>query len=175
MDGLGYACALVLAAVFVRAGAAKLARPATTAAGFAALRVPAAAALARAVPFVELLTAVALVGAPRLGAVAGLVFLAAFSWVLVRTLRSGTPVPCNCFGTARTEPVSSTDLVRNALLAGLAVLSLSAGGPAVPGPLATVVALGGFAAGLAALAGLRSRSRPGPGRPGRGHAQTDTP
>ena len=89
VDGLGYACALALGAVFVRAAGAKLARPATTAAGFAALGVPAAAALARTVPVVELLAAMALVTTPRVGAGAGLLFLAAFSWVLVRSLRSG--------------------------------------------------------------------------------------
>jgi uncharacterized membrane protein YphA (DoxX/SURF4 family) len=175
VDGLGYACALVLAAVFVRAAAAKLARPTTTAAGFAALGVPAAAALARAVPFVELVTAVALVAAPRVGAVAGLVFLPASSWVLVRSLRSGAPTPCNCFGTARTEPVSSTDLVRNVLLAGLAVVSLSAAGPGVPGAPALCAVAGGLAAGLAGLAGLRRRSRPGPPGPGGGHTQADAP
>jgi hypothetical protein len=175
VDGLGYACALVLAAVFVRAAAAKLARPATTAAGFAALGVPAAAALARAVPFVELLTAAALVAAPRVGAAASLIFLPASSWVLVRSLRSPTPAPCNCFGTARTEPVSSTDLVRNVLLAVLALVSLGTAGPTVPGAPAVVAVVGAVAAGLAGLAGLRRRSRPGPDRPGRGHAQADPP
>ncbi|HEX3623501.1 MAG TPA: MauE/DoxX family redox-associated membrane protein [Acidimicrobiales bacterium] len=168
MDGLGYACALLLAGVFVRAGAAKLARPATTAAGFAALGVPVAARAARAVPLVELLCAVALIGAPRAGGGAGLVLLAGLSVVLVRALRAGWAVPCNCFGTARAEPVSTTDLVRNALLAGLAAVSLADTHPTVPGPMAVVVAVGAFAAGLVALATLRRRSRPG-------HAQAGTP
>ena len=164
VHGLGYVAALLLAAVFVRAGAAKLARPAATAASFAALGVPAPSGVARAVPFAELLTAVALIGAPQVGGAASLVFLAVFSWVLVGALRSGRAVPCNCFGTARTEPVSAVDVVRNVLLAGLAVVTLTTGRePTVASPAAVVVAAAIFAAGLLGLRTLRRRlPRAGP-------------
>ena len=162
MDGLGYACALVLAGVFVRAGAAKLARPGATATGFAALGVPGPGVLARAVPLVELLAAVGLAAAPRAGGAVALVALAGFSVVLARGLRAGSTAPCNCFGAARADPVSSVDIVRNALLAVLALLALGAPGPAVPGPLAVVVAVSASAGGWLALAALRHRggSRP---------------
>ena len=157
MDGLGYACAVLLAAVFVRAGAAKLARPASTVAGFTALGVPAAAISARAVPFVELTTAAALLAAPRVGAAAGLFLLALFTGLLARAVRTGSQAPCNCFGAARADPVSRVDLVRNALLAGLAVLATAAARPVVPGPAGAAVALAAFLAGVALLASARRR------------------
>lgn len=159
MAELGYACALLLAAVLVRAGAAKLARPAATAASFAALGLPAGPALARAVPFAELLTAAGLLAAPRIGAVVALVLLAAFSALLAGAVRAGTTAPCNCFGSARADPVSRVDLVRNGLLAVLAVASLAATRPVVPRPLAVVVAAGGFALGAVALRSRRGRPR----------------
>lgn len=117
----GYACALVLAAVFVWAAAAKLARPAVTAAGFRALGVPRPAALARAVPVAELGTAVLLVAVPRVGGVVAVVVLAAFTVVIVRAIRQGLVTPCSCFGAVSARPVSKLDLVRNLMLAALAV------------------------------------------------------
>ncbi|HTJ76921.1 MAG TPA: MauE/DoxX family redox-associated membrane protein [Acidimicrobiales bacterium] len=157
MAGLGYACALLLAAVFVRAGAAKLARPGATAATFAQLRVPAAAALARTVPVVELLVAAGLLAAPRVGATVALVLLAGFSAVLARAVRSGTVAPCNCFGTARADPVSSSDLLRNGLLAALALAALAAGRPTLPSAAAALAGGAGFGAGAAILAAARRR------------------
>ena len=159
VDGLGYASALVLAAVIVRAGAAKLARPTTTATSFVALGVPAAGLAARAVPIVELLVAVALLAAPRAGALGALALLIPFTAVLARAVRSGSEAPCNCFGTARVEPVSRVDVVRNVLLVALALTAVTATTPVVPGPpalVATVVACG---SGLALLASLRARAR----------------
>ena len=154
MADLGYACAVLLAAVFVRAGAAKLARPAATGATFAALRLPAAGGMARAVPLVELLVAVALLAVPRVGAAAAVVLLAAFSAVLARAVRAGLDTPCNCFGAARADPVSGGVLVRNGLLAGLAVAALAAPRPGTS-VAGAVLALAAFAAGFAVLAALR--------------------
>lgn len=159
MHGLGYACALVLAGVFVRAGAAKLARPAATSTGFAALGLPGAGVLARAVPITELAVALCLVAAPRPGGVAALVALSGFSVALARALRSGTTVPCNCFGAARADPVSAADVVRNALLAVLALAALGAPGPTLPGPPAVLAATAAAGAGCLALAALRRRRR----------------
>ena len=121
MGWLGYLCALVLAAVFVRAAAAKLARPAQTAAGFGALGLPAAAVLAWAVPAAELVTAALLVAVPRPGGVVALVLLAVFTAVLAVAVRRDVATGCPCFGAASTKPVSWRDLARNVLLAGLAV------------------------------------------------------
>lgn len=148
MAGFGYVCAVLLAAVFVRAGMAKVARPASTVAGFVALGVPGAPAVARVVPFVELLLALALLSVPRVGAVAGLVVLAGFSAFLLGAVRGGVTAACNCFGQARTEPVSGLDLLRNGLLAMLAaaaVLARRPTRPPIPALLAALalVALGG--------------------------------
>lgn len=155
MDGPGYACALLLAAVFVLAGAAKLARPAATATSFVALGVPAAPAAARAVPFVELLVAAALLASPRPGAIGALALLTPFTAVLARAVAAGSQTPCNCFGTARAEPVSWVDVVRNVMLGALAVASLTAAEPGVPSPTAVALACGAFAVGAGVLARLR--------------------
>ena len=159
MEGLGYACALVLAAVFVRAGAAKLARPRETAASLTALGVPAAAAVARALPFVELGTAVVLAAAPRAGGLVALLLLFGFSVVLARALRAGITAPCNCFGAARADPVSPLDLTRNATLTTLAVAALAPTHPTLPAPLAAAVVLVWCAIVATALGRLRRRSR----------------
>jgi uncharacterized membrane protein YphA (DoxX/SURF4 family) len=156
MDGLGYACAVLLAAVFVRAGAAKLARPAATATTFAALGVPRSGVAARAVPVVELLVAAALLAAPRAGATGALALLVPFTAVLARAVSNGSQTPCNCFGTARADPVSSTDVVRNVLLAVLAVAALAAPRPTAPSPAAALVSLVAFAGGLAILRRTRA-------------------
>lgn len=155
MAGFGYACAVLLAATFVRAGAAKLARPAATAASFAALGVPGAAGVARAVPLVELLVAACLLAVPRVGAVVALFLLAVFSGLLASAIRSGATAPCNCFGTARAEPVSVADLVRNGLFAALAVAGLATVEPRLPSPLAALAAAGAFALGALALRAVR--------------------
>jgi uncharacterized membrane protein YphA (DoxX/SURF4 family) len=157
VDGLGYACAVLLAAVFVRAGAAKLARPAATATAFVALGVPASTTVARAVPVLELLVAAALLAAPRAGGLGAIALLAPFTAVLARAVRAGTQTPCNCFGAARADPVSWVDVVRNALLAGLAVAAATAPGPEVPAPAAAATAVASFAAGSVLLAACRRR------------------
>jgi len=157
MAGFGYACAAVLAAVLVRAGVAKAVRPAETATGFAALGVPAPAVTARIVPLVELVLAALLLAAPRPGGAAALVLLAAFSAFVARTLRRGLSVPCNCFGTARAEPVSGVDLLRNLLFGGLALAALLATEPVVPEVWALAAALVTVAAGATALRAARRR------------------
>ena len=149
--GVGYLAGLVLAAVLVIAAAGKIARPAATAAAFAALGVPAAAAAARLVPTAELLVAVLLVAMPRAGGVAALVLLAAFTAALVRVLRSGIRTPCRCFGGVRDVPVSAADVLRNAMLAGLAVAAIAGGGVRLPSGGALVLVAAVVGVGLAAL------------------------
>lgn len=157
MEGFGYACALGLAAVFVRAAAAKVAQPAQTAKSFVALGVPAAGSAARAVPGVELLVAVTLLAAPRAGALAALAVLLPFTAVLVRAVSAGSQTPCNCFGAARADPVSTVDVVRNAMLGALALAAATAPEPAVPGPAGIVAAGAVLAGGLIVLGALRRR------------------
>lgn len=156
MGGFGYVCAVVLAAVFVRAGVAKAIRSEGTVAGFVALGVPRAPAVARAVPAVEMALAVALLSFPRIGGVAALVTLATFSLFLARAVRAGVTVGCNCFGQARAEPVSGRDLVRNAMLATLALAALSTTRPVMPSLVAAVAAAVVVGAGLVVL-GAHSR------------------
>jgi len=156
-EDAGYAAAVVLAAVLLRAAAAKLARPREAAGSFRALGLPAPSALARAVPVAELALAVALLGAPGASAAGALVLLAAFSAVLGRAVRAGATTPCACFGAAGADPVSGVDIVRNGLLALLAVAALAAGRPVVPGPLGVLAVVAAVAAGAGGLALLRRR------------------
>lgn len=160
LNELGMAAAGVLAATFAWAGAAKLGRPSETAAGFAALGLGAAAALARIVPALELLLAVALLVAPRIGGAVALVLLAAFCVVLVRALRRGVKVRCACFGQAGGPALSVVDLVRNGLLGLLAGLALAADQPRVPSLPASGLMASAVLAGAAGLLALRRRSQP---------------
>ena len=132
MAGFAYLCALLLAAAFVRAAAAKLARPEPTEAGFRALGLPRPDLLARGLPVVELVVAVLLVAVPRPGGVVAFVLLALFTVVLARAVRAGVSAGCTCFGAVSTEPVSRTDLLRNGLLAAAAVAAWDAPGPTLP-------------------------------------------
>ncbi len=157
--GFGYACAFVLAVVLAQAAVLKALRPADTEAGFVALGVPGAPVVSRLVPAGEVIVAIALLSVPRIGGVAALVMLGAFSVVLARAIHTGVRAGCNCFGQTRGQPVSAVDLVRNALLAGLAAAAIVAPRP-VPLPLtaaSTWAALLTVAVGMAALRWLRAR------------------
>lgn len=158
MDGLGYACAVLLAAVFVLAGAAKLARPAATATSFAGLGVPAAPGLARAVPAVELGVAVALLAAPRAGAFAALALLGPYTLVLARAVARGSQTPCNCFGATRPDPVSGVDIARNVMLGALAMEAVTAPRVEIPAPPAVLSAAAAFVVGWTGLWWLRRSS-----------------
>ncbi len=157
--GFGYACAFVLAVVLARAAALKALRPADTAAGFAALGVPAAPVVARLVPVAEIGVAVTLLAEPRVGGPAALIMLGAFSVFLARAVKTGVRAGCNCFGQTRGQRVSGVDLVRNALLAGLAAAAVLADRP-TPLPLtaaSTLAALVTVAMGIVLLRFLRAR------------------
>lgn len=148
---LGMAAACVLAATFAWAGAAKLGRRVDTAAGFRALGLSRAGALATIVPAAELLLAVALLAAPAVGGATALVLLAAFTVVLARALRRGVEVRCACFGQAGGPPLSIVDVVRNGLLGVLAAGALAAGlEPRMP----SAAALGSMAVAAVAGGGL---------------------
>lgn len=163
MDGFGYACAIVLAAIFVRSGTAKLARPGVTAASFSALGVPGSAAAARMVPATELVVAALLLGLPRIGGSLAVGILLAFTLILRRAIRSGSTAPCNCLGSAASEPVSRVDVLRNGLLLLLAVAAGRELLPRVPSPLAALVATMGVGAGYGVYRLARTRWAPGPG------------
>lgn len=95
-------------------------------------------------PPAELVVAVALVAwwSPVPGIVA-LVLISAFTVVLVRA--QARHVPCMCFGVSSLDaPVGSASIVRNGLLAALAVLAI--GDPAGANAVATIVLIIGFGA-----------------------------
>ena len=109
--------------VFVWAAVGKLRRVEETRTGFAALGVPKSAAAARVVPIAELMVAAVLVAVPSVGGAVAFGSLLAFNLILVRALRTGVRTPCNCFGSASTEPVSRREPLRNV---GLMALSVTA-------------------------------------------------
>jgi hypothetical protein len=168
---VGDVLAVLLAAVFAWAGAAKLVDRRTTARSFRALGLPGGAVLSTGVPVAELVLAAGLVVVPAVAAPLALGLLAAFSVVLGRALREGVAVGCGCFGTARRGPVSARDLLRNAALAAIALAVAVAAGTA----LATVAAaLLGALGGLAVRARPPSRvGRPAPALPGLDYAAAD--
>jgi uncharacterized membrane protein YphA (DoxX/SURF4 family) len=150
------AAALLLAAVFAWAGAAKLRQAAVTERTFRAFGLPAPAALARGVPLAELGLAAGLVLAPGWAAALALGVLAGFTTVLVRAMRAGVDVGCGCFGTARREPVSSVEVLRNGLLAVAAAVALFADRPIAVGlddviAVTTAAAIGAVVLALAEL------------------------
>lgn len=160
MAELGSVAALLLAGVFAWAGLAKGLRPQRTATAFAALGVPVSGLAARLVPATELGLAVLLVARPRLGGLAALALLAAFSAWLRHAQRSGAVAGCGCFGGGATRPASPRDLVRNALLAALAlgVAGLEQPvGPTLPAVVAVSV-LATTGAVVLALVDLRLRT-----------------
>jgi uncharacterized membrane protein YphA (DoxX/SURF4 family) len=153
---MSYAAALLLAAIFASAGAAKLRRADVTERTFRAFGLAAPRTLARTVPLVELGLAAGLVVVPGWAAAAALAVLAAFTTVLVRAMRAGVDVGCGCFGTSRREPVSFVELVRNGLLALAAAVALLADGPQAVGidaviAVTTAAAVGGIVLALADL------------------------
>ena len=161
-DGLGYAAAVVLAAVFAVAASAKLRDPAGTTRSFRTLGLP--GSLGRVVPVVELAVAAGLLVVPAWAAIAALALLAGFTTFLVLGIKRGVTVPCNCFGSTSRAPLSGRDLARNAALEAAAVASLFAGDPTLPGPGAVLVVA---AVTIAVVVALRAANREGPriGRP----------
>ena len=159
MNEVLYAGALALAAVLAWAGAAKAVAPQRTKRTFAGLGLP--AWLATIVPAVELALAAGLVIAPGVAAWAALAMLVAFTALLARVVARGEAVACGCFGSARPEPVSAVDLVRNALLiVTAAAVALGATTAEAPGLAAVITASGlaGVALLVVALADLKRRT-----------------
>jgi len=106
------------------------------------------AALVSVLPGVEIVVAVALVAAwsPVPGLIA-LILFAIFTGILLRA--QARHVPCACFGAGATDaPVGPASIVRNGVLAALAVLAI--GDPSG----ASAAATAGFVALFGALAAL---------------------
>jgi uncharacterized membrane protein YphA (DoxX/SURF4 family) len=122
---IAFGCALLLCAVFVLAGVSKLRSPGTTRDAAVALGLPhaLAPAVSRVLPPVELLVALGL-AVPYSRRWAGMVagaMLGAFTLVVAANLGRKERPSCNCFGAARTRPISWATVARNVTLIALAV------------------------------------------------------
>ena len=130
------ACRVVLAVVFGTASAGKLmdlegSQRSIQAFGIRDLH---AYRVGRALPLVELTTALLLVFKPtaQAGAVLALLLLGVFVVAIANALRSGLTVDCNCFGALHSSPAGRNTIGRNAVLAAIAAFALVEGpGPAI--------------------------------------------
>lgn len=124
--------AFVVGAVFVVAGASKVAAGARWPLEARALGVPtmgALAVVASIVPWWELIIGASLAAGlfRPWPAIAAVVTLAVFSVLLMRVLRRGEHPPCACFGAWSAAPLGWRHVARNAGLIGGAVLSVAVG------------------------------------------------
>ena len=158
MSDVGYVSALALAVVLGWAAVAKARRGQATAESFRALGVP--APLARVLPVIELVLALGLVVVPAPAAAAAALLLVVFTLVLLRAIGEGVTVGCNCFGSTRSEPVSSVEILRNALLLALAVVA-TGGRAGTPSLESVVLVTTAVALGAVALAAFDMRRRVG--------------
>jgi hypothetical protein len=124
VEVLGAIAAVGLGAVFVIAGASKLALGAAWPAQARAMGAP--MPIATVVPGVELVIGAALIAriAMPLPALAAIVLLVSFSVLIARQLVDGRHPPCACFGAWSHRPLSGTHLVRNAVLVAVAIIAL---------------------------------------------------
>ena len=125
---------LVLAAVFVTAGVAKLRDLSGSREAMEGFGVPAylVAPLGFAVPLAELTLAVALLIGPTRtwGALGAMGLLAGFSLAIAWNLARGRTPDCHCFGNLHSSPAGPTTLARNAGLIALAAVVATQADPA---------------------------------------------
>jgi hypothetical protein len=124
LEFLGAIAAVGLGAIFVVAGAAKLALGAAWPAQARAMGAP--MPIATVVPGVELVIGATLIAriAMPLPALAAIVLLVSFSVLIARQLVDGRHPPCACFGAWSHRPLSGAHLVRNAVLVAVAIVAL---------------------------------------------------
>ena len=169
---LGLVAGLAVAAVFAAAGLGKLTDRAGTRKAVEEFGAPdfLAKPLALLLPAAELAVAATLLFASTrlVGAAGALALLAVFSTAIGVSLARGQAPDCHCFGQLHSAPASWKTLVRNAFLAGLALVAFAERGPGAFGwigslepvgilALATGVAAGG--GGLAFVTLMRSYGR----------------
>ena len=153
MQYLAIGCRTAVALAFLLAIAGKLvgagafAEFSRSVVAMKAAPAPLAPVVARATVLAEALTMVLLAMGFRIAVLAGFslaaVLTVAFSYAVVRTVRSGNRTACRCFGRSST-PLGRRHLVRNGLLLAVSVAGLTAslaGGPAkLAGALVAVLA-----------------------------------
>lgn len=122
---VGALCAVGVGAVFVVAGASKVASGSRWSHEARALGAPAWAT--PLVPWWEIgVGATLAVGTLQpFPAAAALFTLAVFTTLLVRVLRRGQHPPCACFGAWSAEPLGWRHVARNVVLAALAALTVT--------------------------------------------------
>jgi uncharacterized membrane protein YphA (DoxX/SURF4 family)/peroxiredoxin len=150
---------LCLAAVFLVAGAAKLADRPGTRQALANFDVPARLidSFVLLLPLAELAAATALVfpTTARWGAAGSLLLLALFVVGLTRALRRGEAPDCHCFGQLHSKPASWTTVARNVVLAIPATyVALTGPGPSLTSWVARTNATGLWLIAIGALATL---------------------
>ena len=125
MDGLLLLARLVLAAVFVVSGIAKLLDIAGSQAAMRSFGVPESASKPAgiALPVVEILIAVLLlpVASAKWGALAALALLLAFIVGISYNLSRGRKFDCHCFGQLTSSEIGPSTLIRNVVLALIAL------------------------------------------------------
>jgi Methylamine utilisation protein MauE len=148
--------AFAVAVVFAWAAISKLRNPASTDAAVAAFGLPNVVS-PLLVP-AEFAVASALILRPVLGAVFAVCLLGGFCVVVVRAIRTDTPVQCGCFGGSDDRVIGVDSLLRN--LGLIALASAVVAGPNRfyrPSAVGSLVVCGGFAIGTLSLALLRVR------------------
>lgn len=156
IDGLILAARLLLALMFVVAGAAKLADGAGAARAFEEFGAPAriSPALAVVLPVVELLLGLGLLPAATVGpsAIGATALLLLFTGAIATALARGRTPDCHCFGQLHSAPAGPTTLIRNGALAavagGLAWVSMTRPGPRLLDALARLEASRGMVLAL---------------------------
>jgi uncharacterized membrane protein YphA (DoxX/SURF4 family) len=126
VDVVGLVAAILLGALFLFAGASKIALgPAWVdqAAGLGAPR-----AVAPVVPWLEIVLGALLVSqvAQLLVVVAAIVVLVAFTVLIVVQLAQGRRPPCACFGSWSARPIGPWHVVRNVAMIALGIVALVA-------------------------------------------------
>jgi peroxiredoxin/uncharacterized membrane protein YphA (DoxX/SURF4 family) len=126
MDGVIVLGRLLLAAVFSLAGIAKLADRPGSVRSMLQFGLPPALArpFASVLPVAELICAILLVPATtsRWGAIGVLALLVLFIIAISVSLARGRTPDCHCFGQFHSAPIGWTTLVRNVILAGIAIV-----------------------------------------------------
>jgi peroxiredoxin/uncharacterized membrane protein YphA (DoxX/SURF4 family) len=135
MNVLVLAARIVLAGVFAVAGFAKLADRAGTRKSLADFGLPSflSSPVAILLPLGELACAVALVPVASAwwGAAGSLALLSLFTIAVVATLARGQKPDCHCFGQLHSKPIGPSTILRNVVLAALAVLVVVRGADGV--------------------------------------------
>jgi len=150
---LAFAARIVLAVVLATAAIAKVrSRPAVREQVATLVSARAAPVVTPVLPAVELLVAVGLVvWWSAVPGIVALLLLALFTLVLVRA--EARRVPCLCFGSSKLDaPVGPAGVIRNGVLAALAVLAIGSPAGANAGATLASVAVLGVLAGLAVRA-----------------------